>query len=118
LVIVKVPVEEVTVKPLIVLFVSASEPARVANVPVVGSVTFVAPVVVNVKEFAPEVVNAAAVVSVPAISILPANLIVLAALTTSRVTVRPAVNVVEETAARVTSNAAEVSRIPRPVIPV
>ena len=34
----------------IVLFVSISDPARVASVPVVGSVTFVVPVVVRVWE--------------------------------------------------------------------
>lgn len=38
-----------------VLFVRVSEPARVLKVPVVGSVTFVAPVVVSVSEFAPDV---------------------------------------------------------------
>lgn len=50
---VKVPVLLVIVRPLIVLFVKASDPARVASVPVVGSVTFVAPVLVRVIEFAP-----------------------------------------------------------------
>ena len=42
---------------------------------------------------------------------LPASLIVLAPLTISRVNVLPAVRAVEETAANVTSYAAEVSRI-------
>ena len=48
----------------IVLFDSASFPARVASVPVVGRVTFVAPVVVRVREFAPEVIRAPASVKV------------------------------------------------------
>lgn len=39
----------------IVLFVRASEPARVASVPVVGKVTLVNPVEVNVIELAPDV---------------------------------------------------------------
>lgn len=43
-----------------VLFVNVSVPAKVANVPVVGNVTFVVPVVVNVNGFAPLVVNASA----------------------------------------------------------
>ena len=54
------------VGPVRVLFVSVSVPANVANVPVVGSVTLVAPVVVRVSAFAPDVVNAAAVVKFPA----------------------------------------------------
>ena len=37
------------------LFVSVSVPASVESVPVVGSVTFVAPVLVRVMELAPEV---------------------------------------------------------------
>jgi len=56
---------EVGVKPFIVLFVSASLPARVDRVPVVGSVTFVDPVVVRVSAFVPEVVNEDAVVKAP-----------------------------------------------------
>ena len=40
-----------------VLLVKVSEPASVASVPVVGSVTFVAPVVVRVNVLAPEVEN-------------------------------------------------------------
>jgi hypothetical protein len=80
-----------------VLFVKVSVPARVLTVPVVGRVTLVAPVEVRVTLLAPEVTR------FPAISMLPASLILLAALTISRVSVRPAVRVVEETAARVTS---------------
>ena len=51
-------------EPLITLFVSVSEPANVESVPVVGSVTFVAPVVVRVKEFAPDVIKFPASVNV------------------------------------------------------
>lgn len=40
-----------------VLFVSVSAPAKVANVPVVGSVTFVVAVVVSVSAKLPEVVK-------------------------------------------------------------
>jgi hypothetical protein len=50
-----VPVVEVMVRPLIVLLVKASDPASVAKVPEVGSVTLVAPVLVKVIEFAPDV---------------------------------------------------------------
>ena len=92
--------------------VSVSVPAKVANVPVVGNVTFVDAVVVNVKAFAPEVVRFAAR------SILPANFTVRAELITSIVSVLPAVNAVELTAANVTSNAALVSLIPKLVIAV
>ena len=42
-----------------VLFVSASDPAKVAKVPVVGSVTLVAAVLVSVSEYAPEVTKLA-----------------------------------------------------------
>jgi len=45
---VKLPVVVDIVKPFIVLPVNASLPAKVTNVPVVGSVIFVAAVVVNV----------------------------------------------------------------------
>lgn len=82
------------------------------NVPEVGNVTLVAPVVVNVKEFAPEVIKSAAIVR------LPLNFSVLAALTKSSVSVLPAVNAVDDVAAIVTSNAAEVSLIPKLVIAV
>ena len=54
---VRVPVVVLTVRPLIVLLVSASEPARVASVPVVGRVTVVVPVAVSVVANAPEVVK-------------------------------------------------------------
>lgn len=56
--------DSVLLEPLIVLFVSVSEPARVASVPVVGNVTFVAPVVVRVRLLAPEVVKLPAKVTV------------------------------------------------------
>lgn len=85
------------------------EPAVVNKVPEVGNVTFVAPVVVNVRALAPDVVKFAAR------SRLPASFKVLAALTISIVNVRPAVRAVEDVAAIVTSNAAEVSRTPNPV---
>jgi len=89
------------------------EPVAVPyNVPEVGRVTEVVPVVVRV------VLNAPLVVRLPARSMLPASLIVLAALTISRVNVRPAVKVAEDAAAIVTSYAADVSRIPRLVIAV
>ena len=96
---------------VIVLFDNASVPANVANVPVVGRVTLVTAVVVNVNELAPEVIKSAANVK------LPPNLTVLAAFTISSVNVLPAVNVVEDVAANVTSNAALVSRIANPVKP-
>lgn len=86
--------------------------ALFTNVPEVGNVTLVAPVVVNVKEFAPEVIKSAARVK------LPLNLSVLAALTRSNVNVLPAVSAVDDVVAIVTSNAAEVSLIPKLVIAV
>ena len=54
---------------VIVLLVNASVPASVATVPVVGSVTLVAPVEVRVIEFAPDVtrVDPLASVSVPVV---------------------------------------------------
>ncbi len=55
----------VIVSPLYVLLVSASLPAKVASVPVVGRVTFVDAVVVSVSAFAPEVVNDEAVLMLP-----------------------------------------------------
>ena len=61
---------KVLLDPLIVLFVSVSEPASVAKVPLVGSVTLVEPVVVRVREFAPEVVKA------PAVLIFPPSVVV------------------------------------------
>lgn len=67
---------------------------------------------VNVKAKAPVVVK------LLARSIFPASLTVFAALIKSNVSDLPAVNAVEEVAARVTSNAADVSLIPRVVRPV
>jgi len=69
-------------EPFMVLFVRVSEPAKVANVPVVGSVTPVVPETVNVVAKAPEIVSVlaalfatpvppcAGVTTVPASSIL------------------------------------------------
>ena len=54
----------------IVLFFNVSVPSRVANVPVVGSVTLVSPVVFKVVEFAPTVIK------------LPPNVMVLSVLST------------------------------------
>jgi hypothetical protein len=61
-----------------VLFVNVSLPASVARVPVVGAVTFVAPVVVNVNEFAPDVtsVDPFASVKVPVVVVTVNPLIV------------------------------------------
>jgi len=59
-----------------VLFVKVSVPARVANVPVVGSVTFVKAVVVKVVAKAPEVVK------LPAVDKLPPKVIVFPVLAT------------------------------------
>lgn len=73
------------------------------RVPVVGRVTLVAAVVVKVKAKFPEVVR------LFAISILPASLIVLAALTTSKVKFLLPVNAVEEVGTKATSKFAEVS---------
>ena len=53
------------VRPLIVLLVKTSDPDKVAKVPVVGKVTLVAPVVVRVRENAPEVVKDPAVETFP-----------------------------------------------------
>jgi hypothetical protein len=55
----------VKVNPVIVLFVNVSDPAKVANVPVVGRVTLVDAVEVRVRGKAPAVVNAAAVDTAP-----------------------------------------------------
>ena len=57
--------ESVFEEPEMVLLVSVSAPARVASVPVVGKVTFVAPVAVNVSAKAPEVVKEPAVDTFP-----------------------------------------------------
>ena len=97
------PLDVVTI-PLVVklpsfLLVKLSEPARVARVPVVGSVSDVDAVVVNERAKLP------AVVKLLARSILPANLIVLLALITSNVSVLSAVSAVEELDATNKSNA-------------
>jgi len=81
----------------------------VASVPLVGNVTLVLPDVVN------EIVPVASVVKLAPNDKLPPSLTLRAALTTSSVTVRPAVKVVELVAATVTSYAALVSRIANPV---
>ena len=52
--------------PDIVLLVSVSDPARVARVPVVGSVTLVAPVCVSVRSCAPKSVS-----DPPSVMVLP-----------------------------------------------
>lgn len=109
--IVKVPAVAVTVRPLRVLLVNASDPAKVARVPVVGKVTLVDPVVVKVRALFPEVVKLLAVVILPPIFRVRETLI------TSNVKVLPAVKAVEEVAAKVKSKAAEVSLNPNPVIP-
>ena len=63
--IVKPFANDVGVTPLIVLFVNDSVPAIVAKVPVVGNVTFVVPIAVNVVVKLPAVVNPPAVVKSP-----------------------------------------------------
>jgi len=73
---VNVPVPGVMVFPLIVLFVNPSLPDSVARVPVTGNVTLVAPVVVRVRSFSPEVVND------PPVTILPPSVIVIPVLAT------------------------------------
>jgi hypothetical protein len=66
--IVSVPVLDDIVKPFTVLFVRASVPAKVARVPVVGSVREVAPLDVNVTLLAPEnAIVAAGIVKVPVV---------------------------------------------------
>ena len=57
--------ERVLLDPEIVLLVSVSAPASVARVPEVGRVTLVAPVAVRAIEYAPEVVNSPAVLTLP-----------------------------------------------------
>ena len=95
---VKVPV--LTIVPITglvsVLLVNVSVPSNVASVPVVGTLTLVAPLTLSVIAL-PTVVKLLAKVK------LPPSLIVLAALTISRVSVRPAVSAVELLAAKVTS---------------
>jgi hypothetical protein len=56
---------EVGVTPLMVLLVKVSVPDKVAIVPVVGNVTFVTPVLVNVVLKLPAVVKSEAVVNAP-----------------------------------------------------
>jgi hypothetical protein len=56
---------EVGVTPLMVLLVKVSVPDKVANVPVVGNVTFVTPVLANVVLKLPAVVKSEAVVNAP-----------------------------------------------------
>jgi hypothetical protein len=119
-----VPVERIPreviavwVPPLIVgdvkvLADNVSVPASVARVPVVGSVTLVEPVVVRVTGFAPEVEK------LPLRFRFPLRTILLEAFATSIVTERPAVKAKEEVAAKVTSNAAEVSLIASVDVPV
>jgi hypothetical protein len=60
---------EVGVRPLIVLLVKASLPARVAKVPVVGRVTFVEPVEVNVTADPPDVIRFPPRASVPEVQV-------------------------------------------------
>ena len=75
----------VTVGLVSVLLVNASEPAKVANVPVVGNVTLVAAVAVKVSEYAPDVARVApsAMVSVAAVAgAVNATLLMLVAVAT------------------------------------
>ena len=68
-----------------VLLVKVSEPAKVANVPVVGNVTLVAAVAVKVNEYAPDVARVApsAMVSVAAVAgAVNATLLMLVAVAT------------------------------------
>ena len=83
LVIPAVPLKLPFVKPVIVLnpasivlFVNVSDPANVANVPPVGNVTVVAPVVLNVNALAPVILKA------PAVLTFPPRVIVLTPLST------------------------------------
>src|SRR6266568_198809 len=92
---------EVKDKPLTVLLVSASLPASVANVPVVGRVTVVDAVVVSVSGNAPDVVKASAKETLfPAASVIvsvPPNVITLSSNVVEPLAVRilpvPRVNV-------------------------
>ena len=65
---------------VIVLFVNVSVPAKVANVPVVGNVIFVAAVLVNVEAKPPDITNEAlfGIVNVPALPVIVKPLIVVA----------------------------------------
>ena len=70
-----------------VLLVNASEPAKVANVPVVGNVTLVAAVAVKVSEYAPDVARVApfAMVSVADVAgAVNATLLMLVAVATPK----------------------------------
>ena len=70
-----------------VLLVKASEPAKVAKVPVVGNVTLVAAVAVNVKEYAPEVTKLAPSATVKVADVAGAvkvNLLMLVAVATPK----------------------------------
>ena len=73
--------------------------------PVVGNVTLVAPVVVNVRAKLPAVVRELAVVKFPPTSTLPFNLIVLLLLITSNVSVLSEVKAVDDVDANVKSQA-------------
>lgn len=68
---------------LMVLLVNVSEPANVAKVPVVGTVTLVLPVVVKVSELAPDVANvdplANVRVPVVVVTVKPFNVVAVAA---------------------------------------
>lgn len=71
-----------------VLFVNVSEPAKVANVPVVGNVTLVAALAVRVNEYAPDVARVApsAMVSVAAVAgAVSATLLMLVADATPKI---------------------------------
>jgi hypothetical protein len=78
-----VPLKFPFVKPVIVLLPAAivllvkiSAPANVANVPPVGKVNVVAPVVLSVNVFAPVVLKSPAVVMAPVVLMLPPKVIV------------------------------------------
>ena len=77
----------VTVGLVSVLLVNASEPAKVANVPVVGNVTLLAAVAVKVNEYAPDVARVApsAMVNVAAVAgAVNATLLMLVAVATPK----------------------------------
>ena len=63
--------------PTTVLLVSVSVPAKVASVPVVGSVTFVAPVEVRVIELAPDVISEDPCASVKVAEVAGAVIVIL-----------------------------------------
>ena len=77
----------VTVGFVSVLLVSASAPANVANVPVVGKVTLVNAVAVSVKEYAPDVTKLAPSATVKVADVAGAvkvNLLMLVAVATPK----------------------------------